>query len=118
MFESFGHFLTLLLGLISLLGLFFGYFTRKSLMETQGDLKQDLKEAKDAWETRFARMEKNQDADRTEIQKRIDKADALFGELSKLTGSSFTTPGKPRTPGPDVVASAASALDQDLKLSS
>src|SRR5690349_15427476 len=45
LFESYGRFLTLIVGLLSVLGVFFGYFVQKSLRETEKDLNDKLEKS-------------------------------------------------------------------------
>ncbi len=48
-FETYGKLLTMLLGFLSVLGVFFGYFIRKSLREVEDDLRGHVQQNMDFW---------------------------------------------------------------------
>jgi hypothetical protein len=48
-FETYGKLLTMLLGLVSVLGVFFGYFVRKSLREVEEDLRGHVQQSMEFW---------------------------------------------------------------------
>lgn len=49
-FETYGKLLTMLLGFVSILGVFVGYFVRKSLREIQEDIYKDVEKRMNLWE--------------------------------------------------------------------
>ena len=55
-FDTYGKLITMLLGFISVLGVFFGYFVRKSLREAEEDLRDHVKLSMDLWEKEKDRL--------------------------------------------------------------
>jgi uncharacterized membrane-anchored protein YhcB (DUF1043 family) len=71
-FEAYGRLITLIVGLVSALGIFGGYFIRKSIKETEEDVEKKLKESLAKWEE-----------ERKEINRKFDERAGVIDEKIK-----------------------------------
>jgi hypothetical protein len=123
-FEAYGRLLTMLLALGSVLGVFFGYFVRKSLREMEEDLRTHVIQNMDSWEKQRDRLSSDVTAKLAEVslaqkaqellQKKAEKtlrrvrhALRVLDEAAKVD-SQKATPNQERT-----AASVAATLDAD-----
>gem|GEM_PF-5077693 len=118
LFESYARLITLFLGLASVLAVFFGYFVRKSIRETEEDVDNRLERSLKLWEKEKTSLLDQYKADCEKLEKKIGEAEALekgtrklMNELTDALQTSRQTPGLANT----TVADAASAVDAQLE---
>ena len=82
-FETYGKLLTMLLGFISVLGVFFGYFVRKSLREVEEDLRDHVALSMDLWEKEKDRLSGEVTSKLKEINRHQQQQAKLVAEFDK-----------------------------------
>ena len=115
-FETYGKLLTLLLGFISVLAVFLGYFVRRSLREVEEDMHSSLKNRMEQWE-------KQKDAlinDFSKQMEEVSKELAAFKKLKEegeqaLNVLKEQAKAEKESAGVSVIAASAAtqAIDQD-----
>lgn len=82
-FETYGKLLTMLLGLVSVLGVFFGYFVRKSLREVEEDLRGHVQQSMDFWGKERDRLSSEVSGKLNEIAEQRQQQEKLSQEFEK-----------------------------------
>ena len=82
-FETYGKLLTMLLGLVSVLGVFFGYFVRKSLREVEEDLRGHVQQNMDFWGKERDRLSNEVSGKLKEIAEQRQQQEKLSQEFEK-----------------------------------
>lgn len=118
LFEAYARLVTLLLGVASVLGLFFGYFVRKSLRETEEDVDKRFDRSLALWEKERATLLDQYKADATKLEAQIKisetlekKMHELMQELTDALQSTRQSNEQPAT----VIGDAASKVDAQLE---
>lgn len=90
-FETYGKLLTMLLGLISVLGVFFGYFVRKSLREVEEDLRGHVQQNMDFWGKERDRLSSDVARQLKDIGEQRQQQEKLSQEFEKTVERSKQT---------------------------
>jgi hypothetical protein len=80
-FETYGKLLTMLLAFVSVLGVLFGYFVRRSLSDVEEDMRRQVKETMDFWEKEKNRLS-------GEVTSKLAEIDAKQAEVKVTIASS------------------------------
>jgi hypothetical protein len=83
-FETYGRLLTMLLAFLSVLGVFFGYFVRKSLREVEEDMRLHVTQTMEFWEKEKKRLSDEVESELKEIrtqQADFNKQQAEFNKV-------------------------------------
>lgn len=116
LFETYGKLLTMLLGFVSVLGVFVGYFVRKSLREIQDDISQDVEKRMKLWEEQKTVVMSYHSKTKKKMKgltKLYDKYKQVLDAMEATTNADQKE-NKAVTP---TSKSAADALDSDPTLS-
>jgi ABC-type multidrug transport system fused ATPase/permease subunit len=117
-FETYARLVTLFLALVSVLGVFFGYFVRKSIRETEEDIDKRFERNLKLWESeRDSLLTKYKD-DAKELKEKL----AIVNELEKRLREAIDTWDDANrryaqagaAPAPNVVQVSAQQLDEQL----
>lgn len=82
-FEAYARLITLLLSMVSVLGLFFAYFVRKSLRETEEDLERRFESSMKSWQAGQKKIAAQVTADAREIHERLKTVKDLEAKLNE-----------------------------------
>jgi len=118
-FETYGRLLTMLLAFVSVLGVFFGYFVRKSLREVEEDTRRQLRQTIAFWEkeknllssevtTKLAEVRTQQ----AEVEKMITSSKQVLEVLQTSAKAEAQKP--PSEAG--LAATAVAAIDADISI--
>lgn len=123
LFETYAKLLTMLLGFVSVLGVFFGYFVRKSLREVEEDLRGHVALSMDLWAKEKDRLSGEVAAKLKEISKHQQQQAKLVAEFEKTLDRSkqalqaleaaAKSEEQKLTGGAGRTASAAATIDAD-----
>ena len=116
MFETYGRLLTMLLAFVSVIGVFFGYFVRKSLREVEEDMRCQVKEIVQSWEKDWARLSGEVSSKLTAIDtKQLEVADTIAKSKQALEAlqASAKAEAPKLTEQPDITQTAVAAIDAD-----
>ncbi len=101
-FETYGKLITMLLGFVSILGVFVGYFVRKSLREIQEDVYKDVEKRMLLWELEKQMVLRSLDETRIKfdgLTKLYDDAKQVLDNLKEASkgelSPSFAAPNSP-----------------------
>lgn len=122
LFDSYGRFITLLVGLISVIGIFFGYFVKKSIHETEESMGAKIDKILIDWKEEKGRIEKNYETQSNMLTQKLGEVTSLKDEVSSLKErlreylDEYETSKQEYTEGPapptQDPTSVAQALDQ------
>lgn len=118
-FEPYARLVTLLLSIVSVLGLFFAYFVRKSLHETEEALERRFDRNMELWKAEqktVAAQAAQVTSDANEISKKLQEVKELSRQLKEVTDELNQADEKrsQKSAGKAEVAQAMSALDAQL----
>lgn len=124
-FEAYARLITLMLSILSVLGLFFAYFLRKSLHEIEDGVEKRVDRTLKSWEEDQIKIKKQIASDADETKKMYDETSKLYINIKKLEegltdAMDELDRAKQReidaksSSNQDVVADASGALDQEL----
>ena len=82
-FESYARLITLLLSIISVLGLFFGYFVKKSLTETEAEIENRFERRMDAWKEEREKLQTDYTSDAKRLQEMLLEVEKLEFRLQQ-----------------------------------
>jgi hypothetical protein len=119
-FEPYARLVTLLLSIISVLGLFFAYFVRKSLHETEEALEKRFDRNMDLWkeEQKTVAVQAAQvTSDAKEISLKLEEVKKLSQQLKEVTDELDRAEKKTsqKSAGKAEVAQASNALDAQMQ---
>lgn len=115
-FETYGKLLTMLLAFVSVLGVFFGYFVRKSLREVEEDMRQQVKDNMGFWEKerdRFFGEANSKLAEVTRQQSEVNKIIASNTKVLEVLQVSAKAEGQKPSNEAGLAASAVAEIDAD-----
>jgi hypothetical protein len=84
LFESYARFITLLVGLVSVLGFFVTFLIRRSIRETEEDMDKKLDKSIGGWKIEQASMKQNYEDQSNKLILKITEVDTLKEEVSDL----------------------------------
>jgi len=84
LFESYARFLTLLVGLVSVLGFFLGFFIRRSLREQEEDMNKTLAKSVEGWEGEKTAIKKWYGEQSTSLESKLTEVEGLKKEVQGL----------------------------------
>lgn len=116
-FETYARLVTLLLALVSVLGVFFGYFVRKSLRETEDDLDKRFDRQMMLWEKERDALLKRYGDDADELEKSIKTVTTLEKQMRDSfedLNSAKERYSKPAPQTEPIIIDVAAAVDQRL----
>jgi len=114
-FETYGKVVTMLLGFVSILGVFVGYFVRKSLREIQKDIYHDVEKRMKLWEEQKDMLLESV----KETRSKFEGLTGLYTECKQVLDTLKVAANAelaPRTPPAASTASVADSLDADTTL--
>ncbi len=117
-FEAYGRLITILVAFMSVLGVFFGYFVRRSIRETEDDMDKRLTRSLDGWEKERKEIKQEYGDQSAKLEKKIQEVseleNRLRSSLGKLELASSRYEASPVKVGPDV-QEAAEIVDELLE---
>lgn len=84
LFESYARFLTLLVGLVSVLGFFLGFFIRRSIRETEEDMDKRLTKSVEGWRDERKEIRQSYTEQSEKLEKKLKEVEALEENLGTL----------------------------------
>jgi len=116
LFESYARLVTLFLGVASVLAVFFGYFVRKSIRETEEDVDKRFDRSLNLWEKERSSLLDQYKADALKLVEKITVVDGLEKKMrelmQELTDALQTTRNPPDQSGAAIDATATKVDDQ------
>lgn len=115
-FETYGKLLTMLLAFVSVLGVLFGYFVRRSLREVEEDMRRLVTETMGSWEKEWNRLSKEVTSKLTEIdakQAEVKEIIASSKQALEALQASAKAEGQKLTEQGGLTQSAVAAIDAD-----
>jgi uncharacterized small protein (DUF1192 family) len=118
-FEPYARLVTLLLSIVSVLGLFFAYFVRKSLHETEEALEKRFDRNMELWKTEqktVAAQAAQVTADANEVKLRVQEVNELSRQIKEVTAELDRTDKQAaqKSSSKAEVAQASSVLDAQI----
>lgn len=84
LFESYARFITLLVGLVSVLGFFLGFFIRRSIREHEEDIDKKLAKSVEGWKDEQTAIKQSYKEQSEKLDSKIREVDALKEGVSDL----------------------------------
>ena len=115
-FETYGKLLTMLLAFVSVLGVFFGYFVRRSLREVEEDLRGHVQTTLDLWGRRYEELASGVTTQLEEIGRQKTEFEEIVRNSRKvLEALEAEAKSREQENAPPVapVKDAAAAIDAD-----
>lgn len=115
-FETYGKLLTMLLAFVSVLGVFFGYFVRKSLRDVEDDMRRQVADTMGFWEKEKNRVFGQLDSKLAEVTTRqveVDKTIANSKQALEALQVAAKAEGQKPISETGLAASAVAAIDAD-----
>ena len=115
-FETYGKLLTMLLAFVSVLGVFFGYFVRKSLRDVEEDMRRQVTDTMGFWEKEKKRFFDEVTSTLAEVKKQQSEVEKTIASskqvLEVLQASAKAESQKPPNEA-GLAATAVAAIDAD-----
>lgn len=84
LFESYGRFITLLVGLLSVLGLFFGFFVRKSVHEMEEKMETKIEKILSDWKEEKTEIKQSYKDQSDQLNTKLNEVGSLKAEVEDL----------------------------------
>jgi len=117
-FETYARLVTLFLALVSVLGVFFGYFVRKSIRETEEEVDKRFDRNMALWEKEKDGLIKKYGEDATQLKSSlavVDQLEQRLREALKESEAAKERYQKPPPPAAKEVTKASAELDAQLE---
>jgi flagellar motility protein MotE (MotC chaperone) len=120
LFESYARFLTLLAGLVSVLGFFLGFFIRRSIRETEEDIDKRVNARLESWGVSYSDQSAKLETKLKEVEALETRLDALEARFRKTLESLEESQKEYEHGTPEVIPDAAEVarkLDSEMERS-
>jgi hypothetical protein len=115
-FETYGKLLTMLLAIVSVLGVFFGYFVRKSLREVEEDMRRQVMDTMGFWEKEKIRFFGEVNSTLEQVKKQqseVSDTIASSKQVLEVLKASAKAEGQKLSSEAGLAATAVAEIDSD-----